>query len=204
MLIRGSLLLALSLPVWQASGQESPGPSASVGYNTFNEVYIGYEFPRKKDLKWIAQAGYQFALSQDATYMSFMGTMRSPFITNNAHGLRTRLGIKRNEAGRLHHFMFFLEYERLESNPFINDDYSGSSLAPYDIFTEQYSRYGFRFQRAVPLGEMVYFTYSVALFYSDVTRSYQMKGAPPTPSNLVETYGYWAPQLTAGLKFYIF
>lgn len=201
-MIRAIFLLPLTCLVWHASGQESP--SASVGYNTFNEVYVGYEFPDKKDMKWIAQAGYQFALTQDATYMSFMGTVRSPFITNNASGLRARIGIKQNEAGRLHHFMFFFEYERLQSNSFVNDDYSGSSLAPYDVFTEQYSRYGFRFQRAVPLSEMVYFTYSVALFYSDVTRNYQMKGAPPTPSNLVETYGYWAPQLTAGLKFYIF
>lgn len=155
-------------------------------------------------MKWIAQAGYQFALTQDATYMTFMGTMRSPFITNNAKGLLARIGIKQNEAGRLHHFMVFLEYERLESNAFVNDDFSGSSYASYDTFTERYSRYGLRLQYAIPLGEMVYFTYSVALFYSDVTRNYQMKGAPPATSNEVETYGYWAPQLTAGLKFYIF
>lgn len=185
----------------------------SAGYNTFNEIYLGYDFPlRTKSsptgvgIRLSGQIGYQFALSSSAVYTFGPAEMRSPFLTNNASGYRMRFGYQDFPFQSLNHLSFFLEYEGLQSNLFRYQDYSGSQFGTANEFVEQYSKYGVRFMKSVSIGgSHLFFTYSFALFYSEVKRTYSLKGSygNTMPSTEVERFQYIVPQLTAGLKFYL-
>ena len=185
----------------------------SAGYNSFNEIYIGYDFPLRTksslpgmDIRLCGQVGYQFALSNSAVYTFGPAEMRSPFLTNNASGYRVRFGYQDFAFQRLNHISIFLEYEGLQSNLFRYQDFSGSQYGSANEFVERYSKFGIRFMKSVSIGgSHLFFTYSIALFYSDVKRTYSLKGSygNATPSNEVEYLQYLVPQLTAGLKFYL-
>lgn len=190
------------------SAQAQTDNRVAFGYNTFNEVYLGYEFPIRKETtiqretRISVQAGYQFALKSEADYTWGPLEMTTPFLTNNAFGVRIRAGFKFHfEKGFA---KLFLEYQNLQSNPFTYSTFSGSSHAPIYRFKEAYHKYGVRILNATSIGgsTSAYLTYSVALFYSDIHRTdISRNGTPTTTESDAQTV---TPQITLGLMFYLF
>ncbi len=190
------------------SAQAQTDNRVAFGYNTFNEVYLAYEFPIRKETtiqqetRISVQAGYQFALKSEADYTWGPFEMTTPFLTNNASGVRMRAGYKfQHEKGFA---TLFLEYQNLQSNPFTYSTFSGSSMAPIYKFKEAYQKYGVRIMNATPIGggRSVYLTYSVALFLSNIHRTdISMNGTPSTKESDAQTV---SPQITFGLMFYLF
>lgn len=207
-----SMIASITIPsIAQTKPWEKPEPKnqhlISLGYHTFNEVYVGAEFPKKSFHKVSVQVGYQFAITSSASYYWGPFNMQNPFLTNNSDGIRMRVGYQTRSEGS-NHIVIFLEYQKLQSNEFLYSTFSGSSHASADTFTESSQKYGLRFLREKALGksETVFFTSSIALFYSAITRSYSVTGpvGSPSPSNEVEKLHTWSPQLTVGLKFMLF
>ncbi len=175
-----------------------------VGYNSFNEIYAGLQFPRNSVKKAAFEMGYQFALSKTATYSSFA----NPILTTVASGLRARFGFQSPVSkGRLSTFYF--EYQNLQSNPFYFYE-SAHSFAYEAGFTEHYEKYGLRLMGEKPiLKSNLTFTYSIAVFYMHVTRQYiwERPAGPQyssQPSNRVDSRDTITPQLSIGIKVYIF
>jgi len=180
----------------------------ALGYNTFNEVYVGYEFPVQeestihRETRIGVQLGYQFAMSSDADYTWGPFEMTTPFLTNNAYGVRVRVGYKLHFGKSF--ATLFLEYENLKSNPFTHSTYSGSRFAPIYIFKEAYQKYGIRIMNATSIGgsTSVYLTYSAALFLVQTHRTdISLNGTPITTESDIQTV---SPQITIGLMFYLF
>jgi hypothetical protein len=177
----------------------------SVGYNTFGEFYLGGAFPRRSRQKLSVQAGYQFALTSEMSYTWGPFDTMTPWLTNNCKGVRIRAGYQFVDRRDKNRATIFLETHQLESNPFINQDYSGSSRVPIIYFTETYQKYGVRFMNATPLNQnhSVCFTYSVGIFYSIAHRTYiSASNGIPLPPDSDSTFT--TPQLTIGLQFLLF
>lgn len=203
-----TLLAAPSIGFTQIPALENPEPSEgaiSIGYNTFGEFYLGGAFPRRSRQKLSVQAGYQFALTSDMSYTWGLLDTMTPWLTNNCKGIRIRAGYQFVDRRDKHRATVFLETHQLTSNPFINQDFSGSSGVPIIYFTETYQKYGVRFMNATPLDERqsIFFTVSVGIFYSIAHRTYQsISGGLPLPPESDSTFT--TPQLTIGLQFLLF
>jgi hypothetical protein len=179
--------------------------SISLGYNTFGEFYIGGAFPRRSNKKLSVQAGYQFALTSEMSYTWGPFDAMTPWLTNNCKGIRIRAGYQFADRREKNHATIFLETHQLESNPFINQDFSGSNQVPVIYFTETYQKYGVRFMNAIPLDQhqSIFLTFSVGIFYSIAHRTYQsISGGLPLPPDSDSTFT--TPQLTIGLQFLLF
>lgn len=187
---------------------ETPTPSTkivSIGYNTFGEFYVGGELPKNSNNKLSVQAGYQVAITSGMSYQWGPFDTTTPWLTNNCKGTRFRVGyqtVDRHDRNRL---AIYIEAHQLESNPFINQDFSGSSQVPIIYFTESYQKYGLRFLNAKPLdrNHTVFFTMSIAVFYSMAHRTYlsASNGIPLPPD---EDLTFTSPQITFGLQFLLF
>ncbi|MBL7849374.1 MAG: hypothetical protein JNN04_00635 [Cyclobacteriaceae bacterium] len=177
----------------------------SIGYNTFGEFYVGGELPKNSNNKLSMQAGYQVAITSGMSYQWGPFGMTTPWLNNNCKGIRIRIGYQTIDNRDRNHLAVYLEAHQLESNPFINQDFSGSSQVAVIYFTETYQKYGVRFLNAKPLNSnhTVFFTMSVAVFYSLAHRTYlsASNGIPLPPE---EDYTFTSPQITFGLQFLLF
>lgn len=177
----------------------------SIGYNTFAEFYLGGEFPRRSHHKVSVQAGYQFALTSEMSYTWGPFNATTPWLTNNCKGIRIRAGYQFVDRRDKNRATIFLETHQLESNPYINQDFVGSSAVPIIYFTETYQKYGVRFMNATPIDQShtAFFTVSVAIFYSIAHRTYiSASNGIPLPPDSDSTFT--TPQLTIGLQFLLF
>lgn len=162
----GIHLIVIFLALQASDTRAQSDTKFSVGYNTFNEVYAGFQIPYLTTF----ELGYQFALTEEARYNSGPFDSTTPFLTNNAKGIRIRAGYPMTD-----NFTIYVEYQNLKSNNLIyaapNSRIIGSE------FKESYSKYGIRISWAIPIStNTIYFTYSFAFFYMDIHRKYSMLG----------------------------
>lgn len=181
------------------------GNTMSIGYNTFGEFYLGAEFPRRSRTKLSLQAGYQVAITSDMSYTWGPFATTTPWLTNNCKGVRFRVGYQFMDNRDKNRISLFVETHQLESNPFIDQDYVGSSSVPAFYFTETHQKYGVRFQNASPLdkGHSMFFTVSVGIFYTMAHRTYlSASNGIPLPPDSDTTFT--TPQISIGLLFLLF
>lgn len=182
-----------------------PGKTMSIGYNTFGEFYLGGEFPRTSRNKLSLQAGYQLAITSGMSYTWGPLAVTTPWLTNNCKGVRIRVGYQFIDSRDKNRATVFVETHQLESNPFIDQDYVGSSSIPVLYFTETHQKYGVRFQNASPIdkGHSIFFTVSVGIFYTMAHRTYlSASNGIPLPPDSDSTFT--TPQITIGLQFILF
>ncbi len=196
-------LLLAQIPVFD--DPKPPEKRISIGYNTFGEFYVGGELPRKSFHRLSLQAGYQIALTSGMSYAWGPFSTTTPWLTNNCEGVRFRVGYQFIDMRNDKRIMLFIETHQLQSNPYINQDFSGSNLVASLYFTETHQKYGARFMTASPIGQSrtVYFTFSIGVFYTMAHRTYISASngiaLPPDTDTTFTT-----PQITAGLQFMLF
>ena len=175
---------------------------AFVGYNTFNEVYAGVQFPKVP----VVELGYQFALTQTAQISGGILDLPNPFMTNNAYGLRARFGYQFPWESVNGYSVIYFEYQNLQSNELTLSRFSGSSYAPWAEFKDSYAKYGFRIGHGIPIRKSpISFTFSLGVFYMQVHRIYSVEriSGKNLPSTRVDDFDKPTIQLTAGLKIFI-
>ena len=174
----------------------------ALGYNSFNEVYVGLLSREKSQQKIAFDLGYQFALSSSAIYSG----IANPILTTNAYGLRARFGYQLPKFSSGKYYSIQLEYQDLQSNNFVYQETAHSS-SYYSEFKETYHKYGLRLTNGIPIsGSSSFFTYSVALFYMEVLRKNSITGFRNNkmPSNAEENFNRLSIQLSIGLRIFAF
>ncbi len=182
------------------------------GYNTFNEVYAGIQLGGASATKPTIELGYQFALQQQGYYTFGLVNLPNPFRTNNASGIRLRVGMRlsQDEQVRAQNCVY-LEYQNLQSNQWIEDPgkASGSHNSAYSEFTESYDKLGFKFSHISPTARLgsnlsISFLYSVGIYYVRTHRIYTIQGtySNKTPSNEESDSIGPGAQFNIGLRFW--